>query len=101
MRDPRLSDEMRHQVAWALLSRTLSGDAYEVDAIALDRVGLGHIASWPGLGQHHLRIIENAMTGVGGPAGRRAGGAAGVQAGGHGGQRACRARRGWPSARRR
>jgi hypothetical protein len=61
MRDPRLSDEMRHQVSWALLSRTLSGDAYEVDAIALDRVGLGHIASWPGLGQHHLRIIENAI----------------------------------------
>jgi hypothetical protein len=62
LRDPRLSDGTRHQLAWALLARTLSGDAYEVDAIALDRAGLGHVTSWPGLGRHHLRIIENAIT---------------------------------------
>jgi hypothetical protein len=61
LRDPRLSDATRHQLAWALLSRTLSGDAYEIDPVALDRAGLGHIASWPGLGAHHLRIIENAI----------------------------------------
>jgi hypothetical protein len=61
LRDPRLSDETRHQLGWALLSRMLTGDSYEVDAAALDRVGLGHITSWPGLGAHHLRIIENAV----------------------------------------
>jgi hypothetical protein len=62
MRDPRLSDEARHRIAWALLARTLAGEAYEVDAISLDRAGLGHIANWPGLGRHHLRIIESAVT---------------------------------------
>jgi hypothetical protein len=62
LRDPRLSEQTRHQVAWALLSRTLSGDAYEVDAVALDRAGLGHITSWPGLGAHHLRLIESAIS---------------------------------------
>jgi hypothetical protein len=62
MRDPRLSDTTRHQLSWALLSRTLSGDAYEIDAVSLDRAGLGHITSWPGLGAHHLRLIENAVS---------------------------------------
>ncbi|HSJ26328.1 MAG TPA: hypothetical protein VK929_16735 [Longimicrobiales bacterium] len=62
LRDPRLSDETRHELAWALLSRTYTGDTYEVDAVTLDRAGLGHITSWPGLGAHHLRIIENAIS---------------------------------------
>jgi hypothetical protein len=61
MRDPRLSAEARHEIAWALLARTLAGEAYEVDGAALDRAGLGHITSWPGLGRQHLRIIESAI----------------------------------------
>jgi hypothetical protein len=61
LRDPRLSEGMRREVAWALLSRTLTGDAYEVDPIALDRAGVGGVANWPGLGRHHLKIIENAI----------------------------------------
>jgi hypothetical protein len=61
LRDPRLSDEMRHRIAWALLARTLSGEAYEIDAAALDRAGHGQVANWPGLGRHHLRIIESAI----------------------------------------
>jgi hypothetical protein len=61
LRDPRLSEETRRQVAWALLARTLSGESYEVDAMALDRAGLGHVSSWPGLGRHHLKIIESAI----------------------------------------
>jgi hypothetical protein len=61
LRDPRLEETTRQQVAWALLSRTYTGDSYEVDAAALDRAGLGHITSWPGLGRHHLRLIENAI----------------------------------------
>jgi hypothetical protein len=62
LRDPRLSDSTRHTVAWALLSRTLAGDAYEVDPVVLDRVGLGSSSHWPGIGPYHLRIIESAVT---------------------------------------
>jgi hypothetical protein len=62
LRDPRLPEDVRRAIAWGLLSRTLTGDAYEVDPIVLDRAGLGHIQSWPGVGRHHLRIIESAIT---------------------------------------
>jgi hypothetical protein len=62
LRDPRLGDSIRHQVAWALLARTLSGEAYEIDAVALDRMGLGHTAHWAGIGRHHLSTIEGAVT---------------------------------------
>jgi hypothetical protein len=62
MRDPRLSDDVREQLAWALLYRTLNGNSYEVDPVALDRAGLGHVTSWPGLGLHHLQLIENAVS---------------------------------------
>ncbi|CAN5756900.1 hypothetical protein BH23GEM3_BH23GEM3_00030 [soil metagenome] len=62
LRDPRLSEEVRQQVAWALLARTLAGQAYEIDPVALDRAGLSHVSSWPGLGRHHLKIIESAIT---------------------------------------
>jgi hypothetical protein len=61
LRDPRLSEEARQQVAWALLGRTLTGEAYEIDPVALDRIGLGHMTHWPGVGRHHLRIIESAI----------------------------------------
>lgn len=60
-RDPRLSEEARHEVGWALLARTVSGEAYEIDPIALDRAGAGSLANWPGLGRHHLRLIESAI----------------------------------------
>jgi hypothetical protein len=62
LRDPRLSERARQDVAWALLERTLSGAAYEVDPVALDRAGMATVANWPGLGQHHLRLIESAIT---------------------------------------
>lgn len=62
LRDPRLSEPVRRQVAWALLSRTLTGDAYEIDAIVLDRAGLAHVTHWPGVGRYHLRLIESAIT---------------------------------------
>ncbi|HEX6307260.1 MAG TPA: hypothetical protein VFZ69_03670 [Longimicrobiales bacterium] len=61
LRDPRVSEPVRRQIAWALLATTLSGDAYEVDAIALDRAGVSGIANWPGLGRHHLRLIESTI----------------------------------------
>jgi hypothetical protein len=62
LRDPRLGEEMRVQVAWALLARTVSGDTYEIDAVALDRIGLGSTTHWPGIGRHHLKAIEGAVT---------------------------------------
>jgi hypothetical protein len=61
LRDPRLSEPVRRQVGWALLARTLTGDAYEIDPVALDRIGLGHAVHWPGIGRFHLRLIENAV----------------------------------------
>jgi hypothetical protein len=62
LRDPRLSDSMRHDVAWGLLARTLAGEAYEVDAVTLDRAGIGTLSNWPGLGRHHLKLIESAIS---------------------------------------
>jgi hypothetical protein len=62
LRDPRLSDGMREQVAWALLARTVAGETYEIDAVALDRIGLGSTTHWPGIGRHHLKAIEGAVT---------------------------------------
>lgn len=61
LRDPRLSESARREVAWTLLARTLEGAAYQIDPVALDRAGLGTVANWPGLGRHHLNIIENAI----------------------------------------
>src|SRR5690606_9587050 len=62
LRDPRMGEPVRRQVAWGLLSLTLSGNAYQVDAIALDRSGMAGVASWPGLGRHHLKIIESTIS---------------------------------------
>jgi hypothetical protein len=61
LRDARLSEPARREVAWALLALTLSGNAYDVDAVALDRAGVAGLASWPGLGRHHLKLIESAI----------------------------------------
>lgn len=61
LNDPRLSDSTRTTLAWSLLSRTLAGDAYEIDAAAMDRGGAGPLQSWPGLGKRHLEIIAGAV----------------------------------------
>jgi hypothetical protein len=61
LRDPRMSEPARREVAWALLALTLSGEAYEVDPVSLDRAGVTGFASWPGLGRHHLKLIESAI----------------------------------------
>src|SRR5688572_28260282 len=41
LHDPRLTPEKQREVAWTLLARTFVGGAYQVDAVALDRAGLG------------------------------------------------------------
>ena len=62
LRDPRLPGETGREVAWGLLSLMLSGEAYEIDPVALDRAGIAGTPSWPGLGRHHLNLIESAVT---------------------------------------
>jgi hypothetical protein len=58
--DPRLSDSVRTRLAFALLDRTLSGAAYDVDAAALDRASRNPRTS-SGTGSRHLELIDNAI----------------------------------------
>lgn len=62
LRDPRLPEGARREVAWALLALTLSGETYAVDPIALDHAGVAGMPSWPGLGRHHLQLIESTVS---------------------------------------
>jgi hypothetical protein len=67
IQDPRLDDSTRTVLAWSLLARMLDGDAYDVDAAALDRAGAGAIQSWPGIGTRHLELIRDAIEGADDP----------------------------------
>lgn len=59
--DPRLADSTRTGVAWALLARVINGDAYQIDAVALDRIGSFGVHSWPGIGEWHRTQIEKIV----------------------------------------
>lgn len=59
--DPRLPDSTRTRIAWALLSRTLSREAYRIDPAALDRIGARGLTARPGGGRYHLDLIEGAI----------------------------------------
>jgi hypothetical protein len=61
LNDPRLDEPTRRRLAWALLGRTLDGQAYQLDARALDRIGLAGQETAPGTGAHHVQLIENAV----------------------------------------
>jgi hypothetical protein len=61
LEDPRLADTTRTRVAWAILGRTLSRDAYEIDPVALDRIGLRRLAPAAGSGLIHLDLIDGAV----------------------------------------
>jgi hypothetical protein len=61
LNDPRLDEAARRRLAWALLVRVLDGNAYQLDARALDRVGLAGQETAPGTGMQHVRLIENAV----------------------------------------
>jgi hypothetical protein len=53
--DPRLSDTVRHDVAWAIVDRVFDGRVYEIDGHVLD--AMSHAGSGPG----HLDIIEDVI----------------------------------------
>ena len=53
--DSRLTDSVRHDVAWAVVDRVFNGDIYQIDPRALD------IISQPGTGEGHLAIIEDVV----------------------------------------
>ena len=61
MVDPRLPEPIRRQVAWAVIARTISRQAYVVDPAVLDRIGAGPLGIRPGIGQFHLDLIEGAI----------------------------------------
>ena len=58
--DPRLSPESQRTLAWAILQRTLDGDAYSVDSQALDRISRSP-AHGPGSGVRHRDLIRDAI----------------------------------------
>jgi hypothetical protein len=57
LRDSRLGDSLRLDVAWAIVDRVLDGRIYEIDARALDPVAA------PALSRGHLAILEDVMGG--------------------------------------
>ena len=61
LHDPRLGDDVRRPLAWAILGRTLNGDPYRIDPAALDCVGASEAGYRPGIGRYHLQMIEAAI----------------------------------------
>jgi hypothetical protein len=61
LRDPRLDEDGRERLAWAILSRTWDGAGYQVDGAALDRLATRREDLLRGIGGYHLRLIENAV----------------------------------------
>jgi hypothetical protein len=59
--DPRLPDTTRTRLGWALLSRISSRVDYQIDPMALDRIGLLHRSPAPGSGNLHLKLIDGAI----------------------------------------
>jgi hypothetical protein len=62
MADPRFVPDLRRDVSWALLARTLDGDGYEIDYAALDRAAPAAAGgAWSGAGALHLELIRGAI----------------------------------------
>ncbi|HET9986851.1 MAG TPA: hypothetical protein VFQ38_24960 [Longimicrobiales bacterium] len=59
--DPRLPEETRRLLGWALLARTEDGDAYQPDPAPLDRASVPGVGARPGLGRYHLELIQGAV----------------------------------------
>lgn len=61
LRDPRLADSVRVRLGWALLARTLDGDAYDVDPAALARAAVAGTRPTPVIGRAHAELISSAI----------------------------------------
>jgi hypothetical protein len=61
LNDTRLPDTVRTRLAWAMLARTRARSTYQIDPVALDRIGLHHRSAAPGSGRLHLDLIDGAI----------------------------------------
>ena len=60
--DDRLADSTRHQVAWAILARTVAGDDHERYVDALDYLVPGTAETRVGRGRAHADLIDSVIT---------------------------------------
>ena len=60
--DDRLADSTRHQVAWAILARTIAGDDHERYVDALDYLVPGTPETRAGRGRAHADLIDSVIT---------------------------------------
>lgn len=58
LRDPRLSEDGRQRLSYAILNLTLAGRGYEVDPVVLDLLRIAEVPSAVRAGAYHLRLIE-------------------------------------------
>lgn len=65
LHDPRLGDDVRRPLAWAILNRTLAGDAFTIDPAALDCVGTSSAGFRAGSGRYHMELVEGAVAQAG------------------------------------
>jgi hypothetical protein len=61
LNDTRLPDTVRTRLAWAMLARTRSRNTYQIEPVALDRIGLHRRSASPGSGRLHLDLIDGAI----------------------------------------
>ena len=59
--DDRLADSTRHQVAWAILARTIAGDDHERYVAALDYLVPGPAEARAGRGRAHADLIDSVI----------------------------------------
>jgi hypothetical protein len=58
--DPRLTDEERRTVSWALLARVVSGQSHEVDPAVFDLVGPAP-SGVPVPGERHVALLDSVI----------------------------------------
>jgi hypothetical protein len=61
MRDPELPEDVREQVAYALLAQAVHGRGYEIDPMVLESARLTGVPAGLSVGPEHLRLIERAV----------------------------------------
>ena len=67
LQDDRLADSVRHQVAWAILARTITANEEERYLGALDYLAVGSPASRAGRGRAHADLIDSVVAAAADP----------------------------------